>query len=108
MTEQEAINKLKKPPYEVWKHGIADLEWDNALEVAISALQEIQQYREIATVEECQKAREKPIPKKPIAHRDEYDFYYTCPTCNSINIIGIFCHDCCQKIDWSEDLNGKN
>lgn len=48
------------------------------------------------------KALEKQIPKKPIVHRNQYDHYYTCPTCNSINIIGIFCNDCCQKIDWSD------
>lgn len=26
MTENEAIFKLKRPPYEVWQYGIADLE----------------------------------------------------------------------------------
>lgn len=85
MTEQEAIDKLKKPPREAWKYGIADLKWDNALDIAIKAL-------------------EKQIPKKPIVcnKKNEYEFYYTCPTCGSVNIIGEFCNDCFQRIDWSE------
>lgn len=35
-----------------------------SLDMAITALEEIQQYREIGTVEECRKAREKQKPKK--------------------------------------------
>ena len=41
---------------------------DYAIEEAIKALKEIQQYREIGTVEECREAAEKQKPKKP--HRN--------------------------------------
>ena len=34
-----------------------------AFDIAIKALEEIQQYREIGTVEECREAREKQKPK---------------------------------------------
>ena len=43
-----------------------------AFDVAISALEEIQQYRAIGTVEECQEAVEKQKPKKP--HRNYKKF----------------------------------
>ena len=36
-----------------------------AHKIAITALKEIQQYREIGTVEECREAREKQKPKAP-------------------------------------------
>lgn len=39
---------------------------NEALEIAKQALEEIQQYREIGTVEECREAVEKQKPKKPI------------------------------------------
>ena len=53
-----------------------------ALETAISALEEIQQYREIGTVEEFRGAVEKQNPKKVIDR--DLDFgYYTCPSCGT-------------------------
>lgn len=67
MTENEAIYRLKRPPHEVWKYGIADLEWNNAVEFAISSLEEIQQYREIGTVDEIQKMKKE---------EDILKFYY--------------------------------
>lgn len=39
---------------------------DYAIEEAVKALKEVQQYREIGTVEECREAREKQNPKKPV------------------------------------------
>lgn len=39
---------------------------DYAIEEAISALKEIQQYREIGTVEECREAKERQTPKRPV------------------------------------------
>ena len=50
------------------------------------------------------KALEKPIPKKPIEIKINGDeFCYACPTCSSISLLGGFCNDCCQNIDWSEE-----
>lgn len=48
--------------------------------VAINALKEIQQYREIGTVEECREAVDKQKPKKIIRIAGRYP--YKCPTCN--------------------------
>lgn len=52
MTENEAISVLKM----IEAHGIIT---NQAKETAIKALEEIQQYRSIGTVEECQTAVEK-------------------------------------------------
>ena len=53
---------------------------DYAIEEAIKALKEIQQYREIGTVEECRKAVEKQKAKKPEVIDQDFD-YYKCPVC---------------------------
>ena len=86
-------------------------------DMAISALKEIQQYREIGTVEECRKAVEKQKPKSP---KDELKInpvidcngayvdadttvYLLCPNCGEM--VGIdenvdkFCRECGQAID---------
>ena len=57
-----------------------------SLDMAIKALEEIQQYREIGTVEECREAREKQKPKKIIRIVGRYP--YKCPTCNGKLEIG--------------------
>lgn len=59
---------------------------DYAIEEAIEVLKEIQQYREIGTVEECREAREKQKPKKIIRIVGRYP--YKCPTCNGKLEIG--------------------
>ena len=91
---------------------------NEALEIAKQALEEIQQYREIGTVEECRKAREKQRPKAPIM-KPYYDDmpdeeYLCCPTCGDILTDRIpadnknfyfHCLNCGQKFDWSDDTN---
>lgn len=81
-------------------------------DIAISALEEIQQYRKIGTVEECRKAVEKQKPKKP---RDiEYDYsYFICPTCGEGIYVSDnfeshkFCLNCGQAIKCpDENLDG--
>ena len=60
---------------------------DYAIEEAIKALKEIQQYREIGTVEECRKAVEKQKPKKPRLNYKPKFFgraTYTCPRCGNV------------------------
>lgn len=88
-----------------------------AIESAITALTEIQQYREIGTVEECKEAIEKQKPKNPkdslkidpvIDENGAYvdadtTVYLLCPNCGEM--VGIedncdrFCHECGQAID---------
>ena len=74
MTEQEAIEKIK----DLSDRGYPTLR--TAKEIAIKALEEIQQYREIGTVEECRRAVEKQKAKKPEVIDQDFD-YYKCPVC---------------------------
>ncbi len=86
-----------------------------ALEVAKKALEEIQQYHEIGTVEECREARERQIAKKPDKRSDKYTdlvHHYWCPVCGryfgQAGIHNAILFDkpkycaCGQAIDWSE------
>ena len=49
--------------------------------VAISAIKEVQQYREIGTVEECREAVWKQKPKKRIYPKTALERYYHAPEC---------------------------
>ena len=78
---------------------------DYAIEEAIKALEEIQQYREIGTVEECREAVEKQKLKKPV--KDKYN-HSCCPNCGWI-VSGEggygeefcpHCENCGQAIRW--------
>ena len=80
---------------------------NEALEIAKQALEEIQQYRKIGTVEECREAVEKQKPKKP--HRNYKKFsglwckcgwYLGQKQCLDIK----YCPNCGQAID--ENLEG--
>lgn len=54
-------------------------------DMAIEALKEVQQYREIGTVEECREAVERQNPKKPkkiLRHRGGFEMQY-CPNCDT-------------------------
>ena len=119
MKPEEAIERLEYlesaldgyPP----ETGINDV--FAAIDTAIEALKEVQQYREIGTVEECLEAREKQKPKAP---KDELKInpvidcngayvdadttvYLLCPNCGEM--VGIdenvdkFCRECGQAID---------
>ena len=70
------------------------------MDMAIKALEEVQQYRTIGTVEECREAVEKMKPKKIVKWANGTEH---CPTCDFDNsCIGYgFCIDCGQKLDWS-------
>ncbi len=54
--------------------------------VAISALKEIQHYREIGTVEECREAVERQKPKKCIIDSCSDHAHYKCPSCGQIEL----------------------
>ena len=113
MTENEAIERLKCLRLYM---SITDknskckfLEEDySANKMAISALEEILQYRKIGTVDECKAAMEERIPKKPIKNRKQeirYTSAYSCPNCGrSFTGTGIakYCYHCGQALDWSD------
>ena len=73
--------------------------------------EELEQYREIGTVEECRKAVEKQKPKKPRLNYKPKFFgraTYTCPRCGNCCLEEFanerqnnrYCWDCGQKIDF--------
>lgn len=111
MTENKAIEELHRiRPY----GGIIPQRRAEALDVAIKALEEVQQYRQIGTVEECREAVEKQTAKKPtlIDYKkyanfvDNVDFLqdaYWCPNCKRVVRSGSFCRDCGQKLGWSDE-----
>lgn len=91
-----------------------------SLKTAISALEEIQQYREIGTVEECREAMEKRKPKKPY-HEEWIGIdgvpYDLCPNPNCRKNIYTtsskisYCEHCGQAITWdksSDTVGNKN
>lgn len=125
MTENEEIKKvinglnfLKEKLY----NGIYADRLD-CIDYAISALKEVQQYREIGTVEECREAVEKQIQKKPVCKPKPYNESvgfneeWFCPSCGAY--IGYFyegmdepeqmeyCNECGQHIarDWSDKFD---
>ena len=101
----------------------------NAMDMAIEALKEIQQYREIGTVEECREAVEKQKAKKPkeiLRHRGGFEMHhcpncdthyqtdnrYTikdnyCPVCGKLldSAFRNYCGNCGQAIQW-DNLEG--
>ena len=83
MTENEAIQRLKnRLKTEEQRYGKEFVkEYFDDIDFAISALKEIQQYREIGTVEECRTAVEKQKPKKKIYPQTALGKYYHAPQC---------------------------
>lgn len=112
MTENEAIARIIDH-FDVHHHDNRPHPLlDEAVDMAIKALEEVQQYRKIGTVEECREAVEKQTAKKPtlIDYKkyanfvDNADFLrdaYWCPNCKRVVRSGSFCRDCGQKLDWS-------
>ena len=119
MTENEAIKHLQSyaevvdnmikycKDFEPKADITGYLEKKTVFAMAISAIKEVQQYREIGTVEECRKAVEKQKAKKP--HRNYKKFsglwckcgwYLGQKQCLDIK----YCPNCGQAID--ENLDG--
>lgn len=96
MTEQEARECLDELHNKIIRSSFCK----NVLEREILALieakkmcKEIQQYRELGTVEELKVAREKQIAKSRIIK----DGMYFCPSCGEISDNG-HCKNCGQKV----------
>ena len=86
-----------------------------ARDLAIKALEEVQQYREIGTLEECRTAVEQ-TTKKPIFSHNLSDTLsvFHCECGNTIKVshdIGImnnnnapnYCNKCGCRLDWSDE-----
>ena len=134
MTENEAIKHLQSyaevvdnmikycKDFEPKADITGYLEKKTVFAMAISAIKEVQQYREIGAVKECWEAVEKQKAKKPDIYTDtrnmvdlhgnvyaEQANVYLCPTCESFigyvgNNIFHYCPVCGQAID--ENLEG--
>ncbi|MBM6745231.1 hypothetical protein H6A32_13150 [Drancourtella massiliensis] len=81
MKPEEATKILKSTLSLIYQTNISfedSVDYKEASDIAIRAIKEVQQYREIGTVEECRKAVEKQIPKKIII---EPYCPTECPTC---------------------------
>lgn len=65
--------------------------------------EELRQYREIGTPEECRAAVEKQAEKK-VLHNEKAKRYF-CPTCErKCNYMhSLYCSGCGQKLDWSDE-----
>ena len=121
MTENEVLIKTPEEAIETIKSNMPTSGYQmlrESLEMAITALKEVQQYREIGTVEECREARKKQIPKK-IEYEsgslfcNGYSHYRIgkCPVCghfykndDDIN----YCSKCGQAIRWEESEEMKD
>lgn len=83
-------------------------EQKKAFETAIQALEEIQQYKAIGTVEELQALKDKSVAKKPI-YKFQYEDgrkFHDCPRCGSYVTHAYeqdhveYCNCCGQHLDW--------
>ena len=114
MTESEAIRDLdiiRFNPH--WDELVNEEYWQELMEMAIKALEEVQKYRAIVTPEECRAAVEKQTAKKPDYEGDGYAdghlVYDTwiCPCCGKHYEVDYdnynYCPDCGQKLDWSDE-----
>jgi hypothetical protein len=115
MTESEAIMIIdNKKPSCGEKIIFAEGDRCEAIEMAINALEGIQKYRAIGTVEECRAAMEKQTARKGIREKIKKGYnrgmhHYYCPVCyekgdlrNKYNV-GLYCSGCGQKLDWGDE-----
>lgn len=112
MTEKGAIEYLEITKACSEDGSVGELQ-KQMCDITIKALEEIQQYREIGTVEECRAAVEKRKPKK-VNNRKllrlfdgrPYCIQGDCPMCGCYGIKSNrtdYCPACGQKLDWSEE-----
>ena len=80
--------------------------WQELMEMAIKALEEVQKYRAIGTPEECRAAVEKQKAKKPVTYKGTN--IADCPICGATvrgisKHFGDWCSHCGHKLDWSDE-----
>ena len=105
MTENEAISMLEQGDKNEYEADCTYEEYLEAIEMGRKALEELQQYKTIGTVEEFKDLKEKSVAKKPIRND-----LCTCPSCGTYNeVIGkrrntvafdtVYCWHCGQGIE---------
>lgn len=84
----------------------------NNVQNAIKAINELEDYYAIGTVEECREAMERQRAKK-VNNRtllrdlngSPYSIRGDCPDCGSVNLVSTntdYCNACGQRLDWSD------
>lgn len=91
MTENEAIERIKYRMHTV-EHVAGEGGMED-LEMAIKALEEVQQYRAIGTVEECRAA----VEKQTAIPRELIEGKYFCQKCHNLMPYPGYC-GCGQKV----------
>ena len=106
MMENEVLIKTPEEAIETIKSNMPTSGYQilrESLNMAITALKEIQQYRKIGTVEECHEAREKQKAKRP---KHIWDGTTECPECAKRLLRHYdFCPDCGQAIQWDNETD---
>lgn len=93
MTEKEAIEKCNFMNDALNFQRVESDECSCALQMAIAALEEIQKYHAIGTVEECRAAME----KQTAISREIIEGKYFCPKCHNLMPYPGYC-GCGQKV----------
>ena len=107
MTPEEAILRIKAH-MEVHKLREPQAAYiTEALNMAMTTLKEIQQYREIGTVEECREAVERQKVRKPVLRNDNGKLRKSCPVCGCFfSPLSRNCPKCGQAIERDENSEG--
>lgn len=117
MTENEAIARIRyriDTATDIVGNGVDGKAYED-MEIAIKALEKIQKYRTIGTVDECREAREKQKAIKPVfeINYGDYESRFAC-SCGKRIVVrhnkGVmdnndapnYCLSCGQKLDWTE------
>lgn len=81
-----------------------------SVDMAINALEEVQQYRAIGTIEECRAAVERQNPRAAITEKEDNGIKkYTCYACGRYmgwstgTLPARYCWKCGQKLDWGDE-----
>nr|DAI03857.1 MAG TPA: zinc binding protein [Caudoviricetes sp.] len=105
MTENEkAIEQLERISKKLGDIG----ETEDWTEVAIQALEDVQQYRKIGTLEECRAAMEKQTaiePEKvniPCTSWTKAHMRYRCSCGSFLTSYDDYCNKCGQKLKWGD------
>lgn len=102
MNENEAIERINRLNDALNEQRFDASENSEALQTAIKALEEVQQYRAIGTPEECRAAIEKQTAKEPIYKFLDGEFAQKkCLSCGNIIMPfdGKYCSTCGQKLE---------
>lgn len=104
MTENEVIERIKEH-MEIHKlNELRAFYITEAFDIAVTALKEIQQYREIGTVKECRGAVEKQKAKKSVLRSDNGRLRKSCPVCGCFfSPSSRHCPKCGQRLSESEE-----